>query len=126
GALLVGCGEVQEAQQELSNAIDQGREQLEQGQQQIDKATTCAEALGIVGFFESVGNAVSNPEETAQQARERAEELATLAAETTDEDVANALREMSDSAANLAENGVGSDTVETVENQVQVLRDACL
>jgi hypothetical protein len=75
---LSGCAEVNSAVDEASTATD--------------KATVCAEALGIADL-----NPLVDPEKLRQRAEDKERRLRQLADEVTDQDVAASLLTMADS-----------------------------
>ncbi|AOS65677.1 hypothetical protein [Actinoalloteichus hymeniacidonis] len=121
--LLVGCSDIQE----IGAEAEQIGAELDSASQEFDRAQTCAEALGLGDLSFDV----PSPEEAAAAAQERMTELERLATETTDEDVAQGLRDMAASLESAA-SATAEITPEDVESwtqqqaeQLNQLREIC-
>lgn len=74
-----------------------GCEAINTASNTLDRAELCAEALSAAGFNPDL----SNPQQSADEAQRRAEELRGLAERTTDPDLERELRSMADQMASF-------------------------
>lgn len=103
--MLVGCGEVQEAQQQVEDA----QQQVEQAQEGLNTAGECADAIKLAGFTPNF----SDPAKAAEQAQAKAEQAQQLAEKTSDQTLQQNLEAVQSSLQEAASGDI------TVENSTE-------
>lgn len=91
----------------------------------VDRAQLCTEALSAAGFNPDL----SNPEQSVQDAQQRAQQLRDLAGQTTDADLQRELNDMADQMGQLDAGDITpARTAEWSQaklEQLEQLRGAC-
>jgi hypothetical protein len=104
-------------------ACDQTQSAIDQASSAKDKATVCAQALGLANL-----NPTIDPAKLEAEAGQKAEELQKLASQVADQDLKQNLSTLADSYIAIEQKQVGnlSDWIQRNTANLNNLRQACL